>query len=312
MRKSAWILLAAVVCLTAATVAMLLVQGVPAGKVDLNLVTAATSIRVFDPLLVRITLQNNTGRALVRDWPMDPAYGSAVEVRGRDGKFRPVRREHLTDVDFVRPVVPAGGRLVSYEILHQTRDALVFPEPGKYVIRARVDWNKVDYVSDPVAVQVMPIPKQEMELMEKLGVSETASGRQRNFVNELARDTWVYDSVFLDKERDAAVTVAELEQQLSDCQLKRTLAWKLAVRKVALAATREEGAGAVTALEELRKTFDPITNEIIDLALAQRYLQKQDLAALSEQFERIREPSNPRQQLEQQLRYLQAHSTGRD
>ena len=235
----------------------------PSGKPLLVVTLQSTEIQALDPLVIRVSLVNDTEKPVTLDRWLDDKWGYVgIEMRRNfEGDYVEVGTkysEHMkwANVFTPQPVLLAPNESqAAYVILFRWKDRAVFRQPGTYELRAwkYVDCKKVH--SEPVAVTVHAIPESERRVIEQ------------------AQDV-------LDQEIDTDITASavkaarlkEIERTLSSSNLKKNLRWILAVSDVRQAKADESRKRARANCDELRNRVDDVTADVMGLALAKQYV----------------------------------------
>jgi len=124
-----------------------------------TIATDRSAVTAGSPVLVRMTLQNNSARALELTEPLDDLYGTAtVEIkRPRQKSFSSVPTAYtgLKDVEGYRSSLSKGETMAAYVLLlADVRGRFVFDETGRYELRARMGEPGHEAVSLPIALEL--------------------------------------------------------------------------------------------------------------------------------------------------------------
>jgi hypothetical protein len=262
-----------------------------AGELRVSVTPAVDGIKVLDPLHVRVALENGEKRAVAVSPMLSTGYGTIEFYLRREGDkdFAPFHTpfQGVLHGDFSDPVwVGPGRRPVAYELLFRSKqDKPAFPAPGRYDLKARVVLSDErqrrvgvddELFSDPVQIVVTDRPAAEKELIQKSGWPLMA----------------IHTTI------NAGTTAAELwkiERQLTESNAKRTLEW--GARLLEAIERPADGYVLWRKLYHVRMKADPVTAEIIGLAVAHAHAESGDWERAALVLETLEEPSVEKQEL---------------
>ena len=260
---------------------------------------ATEQIRIADPLFVEVQLHNPTERPLAIPAGLGSDYGSIqFEIRKVGAKaFQSIevlgQGRACTDSRAIPLTIPPAGTYSAYELLFidGSPEKFVFRSPGTYELRAllvRVDHNdpakRISYIeSEVVRFKIIDRPLEEYNLIRNAAI-----------LNNLLPAAGAVADVDL-------AELAKLRRKLGDSELKRTLEWVDAL--LATADHDPEIAGdASRALQIIREESDPVTNQVIGIAHAEKLLEAGRLQEAAAILQTLKNESHHRAGIESVLK----------
>jgi hypothetical protein len=225
--------------------------------VSVDVAVSHATILQYDPLFLRIAMQNTSDTSIIYDTPVSALHGTVViEVKApQERKFRPIDCRELPEGVTLKKstrMLPANGVEYDYEIVFSHGREFVFDSPGEWELRVRL-LNNGDLrgESEPVKVTVS-------SAAEQIQKHRLANAR-------LLRSAIGITGVF------AEVDSASLQDYTAgECksELLTSLKWIIPAKKVVEADDDVGRLAAIVEFESSTKPLNDIERDISRLVLA--------------------------------------------
>jgi hypothetical protein len=280
----------------------------PVGPAQVVIAAETLDIRVNDPLVIKVTLDNRTREPIVLGQPFGNVFGTVqFEIcrgAGEDYVRTGAKNAGKRSLGMLSPyMVPPGTSVVCYEILFRWRSAFVFPAAGDWKLRAVVRGigttaTRATYTSAPVTIHVRPRDDKEdggvWENAERLDIALLSFGHGGDHGDPLG---------IAAKNRSELLRVAP---KLGDSNLKRAINRIAALYAVGTAVTDDQRDRALADLGRLRGQLSEVAREHLDLKLVRIHLGREDAESAERLLVRIGERSYERDGLDIRLASLKA------
>lgn len=253
-------------------------------EIDFRVQPAATKLHLGDPLLVCVTLENNSKEAIETKGGFDFS-GNALhfEVCPPDAdKFHPFLALGQGGAFILPgvngwPKVAVGEKVRCFGLLYyafQEEDGPAFPAPGVWQVRAAFQTAGGRLTSEAVKVEVRKRDGKEAETVKGITPLLASALQSRGHLREV-------------QENKLKAAAEEFGASRVTAAVARLVMW----RDLRHAKTPDEVARAVAAYQAVREEAEGIEREYLDLETAQILLTLKELDRAEQIIDAVPEPS---------------------